>query len=79
MNSTGAIEIIDKCLRDKLGPRIPELTPDKRIDDFNLDSLDTVAFIMAIEDEANIKIPDEAAEGWVTIQDVVNTIVELTK
>ncbi len=43
--------------------------------DLNADSLDVVEFIMSLEDEFNIKIPDEDAEKIKTVQDVVDYIV----
>ena len=39
--------------------------------DLEADSLDAVEIIMAIEDEFEIKIPDEEAEKFLTIRDIV--------
>ncbi len=40
----------------------------------HLDSLDAIEFVMCIEDEYEFEVPDSVAEGWTTIQDVVNTV-----
>ena len=40
--------------------------------DLEADSLDAVEIIMAIEDEFEIEIPDEEAEKFVTIKDIVD-------
>jgi acyl carrier protein len=44
-------------------------------DDLGADSIDDVEVAMALEEEFNIEIPDEIAEKWVTIQDVVDYLV----
>ena len=41
------------------------------MNDIGADSLDAVEIIMAIEDEFEIKIPDEEAEKFLTIRDIV--------
>ncbi len=43
-------------------------------DDLNADSLDAVEIIMSIEDEFDIEIPDDIAEGFRTIQDIMDYI-----
>ena len=44
------------------------------IDDLGADSLDIVEFIMALEEEFDIEIPDGDAEKVVTVNDVVEYI-----
>ena len=44
------------------------------IDDLNLDSLDIVELMMKMEDEFNITIPEDDAEGLKSIGDVVSYI-----
>jgi len=44
------------------------------VDDLGADSLDTVELVMALEEEFEIEIPDEAAEKILTVQDAVNYI-----
>lgn len=42
--------------------------------DLEADSLDAVEIIMAIEDEFDIEIPDEDAEQFQTVSDLVNYV-----
>jgi acyl carrier protein len=42
--------------------------------DLQADSLDTVELVMALEEEFDIEIPDEAAEKIKTVQDAVDYI-----
>ena len=44
------------------------------VDDLDADSLDAVEVIMAIEDEFDIEIDDEDAEGFKSIGDIVNYV-----
>jgi acyl carrier protein len=44
------------------------------VDDLGADSLDTVELVMAFEEEFNIEIPDEDAEGISTVQDAIDYI-----
>jgi acyl carrier protein len=44
------------------------------VDDLGADSLDTVELVMALEEEFDIEIPDEAAEKILTVQDAVDYI-----
>lgn len=44
------------------------------MDDLEADSLDAVEIIMSIEDEFGIEIPDEDAEGFKNIGDIVEYV-----
>ena len=44
--------------------------------DLGADSLDTVELVMALEEEFDVEIPDEAAENITTIQAAVDFIKE---
>ncbi|SCY65959.1 acyl carrier protein [Alkaliphilus peptidifermentans] len=44
------------------------------INDLDADSLDAVEIIMAIEDEFGVEIPDEEAESFKNIGDIVDYI-----
>lgn len=44
------------------------------IDDLGADSLDTVELVMAFEEEFDVEIPDDAAEGIKTVADAVKFI-----
>ena len=43
-------------------------------DDLGADSLDTVELVMALEEEFDIEIPDDAAEKIATVSDAVDFI-----
>lgn len=68
---------------DKVKPLIAEalnlnedkITLDASLkDDLGIDSLDAVELIMELEDEFDVKIEDEVAQGFVTIADIVKTL-----
>jgi acyl carrier protein len=46
----------------------------KFIEDLGADSLDVVELVMSLEEEFDIEIPDEDAEGILTIADAVKYI-----
>jgi acyl carrier protein len=48
------------------------------IDDLGADSLDTVELVMAFEEEFGVEIPDESAEGIVTVGDAVKFLEKAT-
>ena len=53
---------------EQLGVEEDEVSPEASfIDDLGADSLDTVELVMAFEEEFNIEIPDEDAEGISTV------------
>ena len=45
------------------------------IDDLGADSLDTVELVMAFEEEFEIEIPDEEAEGLAIVKNAVDYII----
>ena len=49
------------------------------IDDLGADSLDTVALVMAFEEQFECEIPDDVAEKILTIQDAINYLEENQK
>ena len=46
--------------------------------DLEADSLDAVEIIMAIEDEFDLEVPDEAAEKFQSVGDIVKYVEENT-
>ncbi|QKJ21751.1 acyl carrier protein [Poseidonibacter lekithochrous] len=46
----------------------------KFIEDLGADSLDVVELVMALEEKFDIEIPDEDAEGILTVQDAIKYI-----
>ena len=51
----------------------PKLTDDV-MNDYGFDSLDCVEFIMILEEEFNIDIPDDEAEELSTVSEIINYI-----
>ena len=68
-------ERVQKIVYEQLGvsPEEVKLTA-SFIDDLGADSLDTVEFVMAFEEEFEIEIPDEEAEAIATVQNAVDYI-----
>ena len=66
---------IKEIIIDKLGIDDRKITMDaKFIDDLGADSLDTVELIMQFEEEFSIEIPDEEAEGLLSVGQAVDYI-----
>ena len=60
---------------DKLGVDESEVTNDASFtNDLGADSLDTVELIMELEKEFDIQIPDDEAEGIVTVGDAISFV-----
>lgn len=51
----------------------------KIIDDLGFDSLDCIEFLMNVENEFGISIPDDEAEKCKTVQDVYDYVKSKTK
>jgi len=62
-------------LADQLGIVEDEVTMDSTLEGLGADSLDIVELVMAIEQEWNIEVPDEAAEEIKSVGDAVAYIV----
>ena len=68
-------ERVQKIVCEQLGVSTEEVRLKASfIDDLGADSLDTVELVMAFEEEFEIEIPDEEAEGLVTVQQAVDYI-----
>ena len=62
---------------EELAVDAAEVTPDASfIEDLGADSLDVVELVMAFEEEFDLEIPDEDAEGISTVQEAVDYINE---
>jgi acyl carrier protein len=60
---------------DQLDCNADEIKEDSKfIEDLGADSLDVVELVMSLEEEFDIEIPDEDAEGILTIADAVKYI-----
>ena len=74
-NMENVFERITEIIEEELAVDENEVTKDASfIEDLGADSLDVVELVMAFEDEFDIEIPDEDAEGIETVQDVVDYI-----
>ena len=66
---------VKKIVSDQLGKSVDEIESDSSfVDDLGADSLDTVELVMAFEEEFEIEIPDEEAEGIQTVKNAVDYI-----
>ena len=71
---------LKEIIADKLSVNEDEITMESTfIDDLGADSLDIVELIMALEEELEMEIPDEDAEGFKTVGDVAEYITEHTE
>ena len=66
-----------QIISEQLGKDESEIKMDSHfIEDLDADSLDTVELVMALEEEFEIDIPDEAAEKISTVQSELDFIVD---
>ncbi|MCL2934332.1 MAG: acyl carrier protein [Trichodesmium sp. MAG_R03] len=66
---------VQKIVIDQLGVKEEQVKPEANFaNDLGADSLDTVELVMALEEEFNIEIPDEAAEKISTVETAVDYI-----
>ena len=64
-----------RIVNDECGVAEDSIRSDSKFtDDFGMDSLDCVEFIMAVEEAFDIEIPDEDAEAILTFQEAVNYV-----
>jgi acyl carrier protein len=67
---------VKSVVAEKLNVGEDQVTSDaKFVEDLGADSLDQVELIMALEDEFELKIPEEEAEQLVTVGAAVDYIV----
>lgn len=77
MSQEAVFEKVQKIVAEQLGVDEAEVKPEASFaNDLGADSLDTVELVMALEEEFDIEIPDEAAEGIATVQAAVDFIKE---
>ncbi|MBD2345240.1 acyl carrier protein [Anabaena subtropica] len=76
MSQSETFEKVKKIVVEQLSVDDPEkVVPQASFaNDLQADSLDTVELVMALEEEFDIEIPDEAAEKITTVQDAVDYI-----
>lgn len=77
MSSEEVFEKVKGIIVNQLGVADTAVTMEASfIDDLGADSLDIVEFVMALEEEFDMEIPDTDAEKVVTVSDVVDYIKE---
>lgn len=75
MSQKEILEKVQTIVAEQLGVDASEVKPEANFaSDLGADSLDTVELVMALEEEFDIEIPDEAAEKILTVQQAVDYI-----
>ncbi|MCF4968750.1 acyl carrier protein [Nostoc sp. CMAA1605] len=75
MSQTETFEKVKAIVAEQLSVEEEKITPQASFaNDLGADSLDTVELVMALEEEFDIEIPDEAAEKITTVQEAVDYI-----
>ena len=62
---------IRQIIADKLGTTPNKVAPEIKAGELQDDSLDHIGIVIDLEDEFNLDIPDEDAENWKTVADVI--------
>jgi acyl carrier protein len=80
MSDTEIFNKVQQIVAEQLGVEASEVIPTASFaNDLGADSLDTVELVMALEEEFDIEIPDEAAEEIATVQSAVDYISNKSK
>ncbi|MBF2006879.1 acyl carrier protein [Chlorogloeopsis fritschii PCC 9212] len=75
MSQAEIFEKVKKIVSEQLSVEADKVIPQASFaNDLGADSLDTVELVMALEEEFDIEIPDEAAEKITTVQEAVDYI-----
>lgn len=70
-------EKVKDIVAEQLDVEVGDITMETSLmKDLDADSLDAVEIIMALEDEFDVEIPDEDAEAFKNIGDIVNYVEE---
>jgi len=74
------VEKVKQIISEQLGVEEAEVTLSASFtDDLGADSLDQVELVMALEENFDIEIPDDAAEKIRTVQDAIDYIDKHSK
>ncbi len=75
MSQAEIFQKVAGIVSEQLGVEASEVKSEASFaNDLGADSLDVVELVMALEEEFDIEIPDEAAEDIATVQDAVDYI-----
>lgn len=71
-------EVLNKIkeIVPKFGVNPDDVKNDSTLEDLDMDSLDVVEIMQAIEDDLGIRVPDEDLEELTTIGDAVDAVVK---
>lgn len=73
------LEKIKKLIAKELNIVTDKITPESKLsEDLDVDSLDAIELIMTLEEEFGISIPDNEAQKFKTVGDII-TFIEKTK
>ena len=68
-------EIVQDILVQQLNVKCDDVTPESLLDDdLMADSLNYVEIALALEEEFNIVLTEEAVGSWITVQDIVDSV-----
>ena len=71
------IDKVKEMLANQLNVEVDKINEgSKIIEDLGADSLDMIEMLMALEEEFNISVPDDKAEGLKTVGDIAAFIDE---
>lgn len=68
-------EMLLKFIADNVGINVDIKEEDDLIDDLGMDQLDSVELVLALEEEFHIEIPDEDAEKFIEVKDIVDYLI----
>ncbi len=72
-----AFEQVKQIMVSTLACDEDKITPEATIkEDLSIDSLDAVELVMALEEEFDVKIPDEELPNLVTVNDIVDCVAK---
>ncbi|WP_071191536.1 acyl carrier protein [Trichormus sp. NMC-1] len=75
MSQAHIFDQVKKIVVEQLDVQPEQVVPNASfVNDLGADSLDIVELVMALEEEFDIEIPDEAAEKILTVKEVVDYI-----
>lgn len=67
------LQRVKRVVREQLGVKEDEIQPTTNfIEDLGADSLDHVELVMSLEEEFEMEIPDEWADRFLTVQNVMD-------
>ena len=67
-------DLIVDIISEQLGIMANTIYLDSTAASLDMDSLDTVELVMAIDEEFDLAIPDEDCEAWTTVQSIIDYV-----